>query len=718
MDYSRRMRARMMRWRMLPAERLGPDGRLTVGLGLLCGAALWASLGVLDVAGPPNAPVRVAMLPSWWLLVALAVGTTGALIGLVGLLTRSAERRGQALAPEDVVDALRPLAASGLLLLPYLPWLPDVLPVLLALTGTLRWLVWLVVVAQAARGVWSLVAVRREPPRTGGSRLAALVIAACVCGSVVAASRLAGTILYPTGDEPHYLIMAQSLWRDGDLRIENNHVRGDYLEYFAHSELPPHYLTRGVDGEIYSVHPVGLPLLLAPVYGAAGYVGVLAVLIGIAAASGGTSLWWMRRLRLAGVASALAWLAVGTSTPFLFHSFAVYPESTAGLAVALSLALATAGSGVAGRWVLVGLTAALLPWLSTKYAPMAVVAMLVALGRIWYGSPAGRRESLRASVALLAPFGLGGVAWLSFFWIYWGRLSPSAPYGAAPGMTLEYLAAGVPGLFFDQEFGILPYAPVLLLSLVGLARMWRSGAADRRLAVEIGLVFAALLLTVGAFHIWWGGTSPPGRPVVSGLALLAVPIAWLLGQDRTRPLRTAAYELLLLWSLGTTLLLMFLQEGLLIISARDGVSRLFAHMSPLWPLTNMAPSFIVLPPLLAVAVVVLWSGLVAVGVVWLRRHRPVSAGRSVLVVTVMAAGVIIVGSTLAPRVVGTRPFDPSMRAEFGLLEQFDVGRRPVGVVYAPASVAPPAELISRFSYRVEPPALPPDPTGPPLLHGR
>ncbi len=167
MDYSRRMRARMMRWRMLPAERLGPDGRLTVGLGLLCGAALWASLGVLDVAGPPNAPVRVAMLPSWWLLVALAVATTGALIGLVGLLTRSAARRGQALAPEDVVDALRPLAASGLLLLPYLPWLPDVLPVLLALTGTLRWLVWLVVVAQAARGVWCLVAVRREPPRRG-----------------------------------------------------------------------------------------------------------------------------------------------------------------------------------------------------------------------------------------------------------------------------------------------------------------------------------------------------------------------------------------------------------------------------------------------------------------------------------------------------------------------------------------------------------------------
>ncbi len=172
MDYSRRMRARMMRWRMLPAERLGPDGRLTVGLGLLCGAALWASLGVLDVAGPPNAPVRVAMLPSWWLLVALAVGTTGALIGLVGLLTRSAERRGQALAPEDVVDALRPLAASGLLLLPYLPWLPDVLPVLLALTGTRAgssgWSSW--PRPRVACGVSSLFAASHHGPGARGSR--------------------------------------------------------------------------------------------------------------------------------------------------------------------------------------------------------------------------------------------------------------------------------------------------------------------------------------------------------------------------------------------------------------------------------------------------------------------------------------------------------------------------------------------------------------------
>ena len=45
------------------------------------------------------------------------------------------------------------------------------------------------------------------------------------------------------------------------------------------------------------------------------------------------------------------------------------------------------------------------------------------------------------------------------------------------------------------------------------------------MAIEIKLVFLALLGTVGAFRIWWGGTAAPGRPLTSGLLLLALPIA-------------------------------------------------------------------------------------------------------------------------------------------------------------------------------------------------
>ena len=125
-------------------------------------------------------------------------------------------------------------------------------------------------------------------PATRRAQAVAIGVAtAAVCG--VAAWRLTETVLYPAGDEPHYLVIAQSLWRDGDLTIENNHRRGDYTEYFR-QPLEPHYLTRGKDGEIYSIHPVGLPVLLAPVYAAAGYRGVVVALIAMAA--GAAALSW------------------------------------------------------------------------------------------------------------------------------------------------------------------------------------------------------------------------------------------------------------------------------------------------------------------------------------------------------------------------------------------------------------------------------------------
>ena len=55
-------------------------------------------------------------------------------------------------------------------------------------------------------------------------------------------------------------------------------------EYFP-LDLEPHYLTRGVDGEIYSIHPVGMPVLIAPVYAAGGYRAVV-VLFALMAAVG------------------------------------------------------------------------------------------------------------------------------------------------------------------------------------------------------------------------------------------------------------------------------------------------------------------------------------------------------------------------------------------------------------------------------------------------
>jgi hypothetical protein len=82
----------------------------------------------------------------------------------------------------------------------------------------------------------------------------ALVFGASVAIFAAAAWRLSPGPLYPGGDEPHYLVVTQSLLTDHDLAIANNHARGDYLAYLP-GAVEPDYRATGRNGVIYIDSP-------------------------------------------------------------------------------------------------------------------------------------------------------------------------------------------------------------------------------------------------------------------------------------------------------------------------------------------------------------------------------------------------------------------------------------------------------------------------------
>ena len=150
----------------------------------------------------------------------------------------------------------------------------------------------------------------------------------------------------PSGDEPHYLIITQSLLKDHDLRIENNHRNGDYRAYYA-GELPkpdyPPSRTRPADLLDSRAWPAGHRR------------------------AGICHRRLSRRRRLsdsdrlgrqrAGVASDVAvtgradaawfgWAAVTLSVSVIFHSFTVYPDGPGGVIALTGVwALLRAGAG-------------------------------------------------------------------------------------------------------------------------------------------------------------------------------------------------------------------------------------------------------------------------------------------------------------------------------------------------------------------------------------
>ena len=69
-----------------------------------------------------------------------------------------------------------------------------------------------------------------------------------------------------TGDEPHYLIVAESLVSDGDLDLANNYAHDDG-RLFGHAGLVNDGHARpNAAGRLESVHDIGLAVALAPPY--------------------------------------------------------------------------------------------------------------------------------------------------------------------------------------------------------------------------------------------------------------------------------------------------------------------------------------------------------------------------------------------------------------------------------------------------------------------
>jgi hypothetical protein len=71
------------------------------------------------------------------------------------------------------------------------------------------------------------------------------------------------------GDEPHYLVMAQSLWSDGDLDLSDEYGNLEHSAFYP-TRLDPHVSPNSPPGRLYSLHGAGLSLLVLPGYALAG----------------------------------------------------------------------------------------------------------------------------------------------------------------------------------------------------------------------------------------------------------------------------------------------------------------------------------------------------------------------------------------------------------------------------------------------------------------
>jgi hypothetical protein len=382
----------------------------------------------------------------------------------------------------------------------------------------------------------------------------------------------------PIGDEPRYLRYVES-WSQGrgvdigrvarlsDLQRDDGPRVGDALALAARtfwqdaagliedvraSITDPSFrwdrmtsgdgsFVTGRGGGSFQSHQPGLSLILFPAYvidrhvfsGGTVYGGQFpdrlpllhATLLLIVALGSVASAALCRRVGLGPVeAAAFAFLA-WASFPASAMALQIYPETTAALAIAGSLALATRASTSPPLAFATGVLAGF-PWF--LHVRFVLVAVLVFL----YGSWTWRAD-LRRLAMFAAGWSLPVLAQLWFVYHATGIPWPTAFYRTADQSVVR--AAVVPGnmlrFFFDRDWGFLPHAPLLLLVFAGLAALWR---IRKDLALAVAGVTLCLTATAATHNVAAGGGTPD-RLVTGMIPLLFLPVAALFHAFRHHP---------------------------------------------------------------------------------------------------------------------------------------------------------------------------------------
>jgi hypothetical protein len=337
------------------------------------------------------------------------------------------------------------------------------------------------------------------------------------------------------GDEPHYLLTAESIVSDHDVDLRDEYAARAYRAWYPYVLERHGRLTNGQANE---PHGVGFALLIAPAYAIGGPLAVQLLMAAIAALAFALGGALARRVAPEPWASS-ATLACGLSPPALAFGTTVTPELTAGALLALASLLALRARELPRiRWVAgAALAVATLPWLGLTYA---LAGAVVVLAMIRWLRRRGRSFAVLVTVEVLL---FSAVVYVTINDQLFGGFTPTTADVAGRGLNdlsaadLADRAPRLVGLWLDRTYGLLRWAPVLALAFFALWLLWRSRrdllarALPEHRDVEVtatlcalacaAQVFVAAFVAPTMFGFWF-----PGRYLMPALPLAVALVAW------------------------------------------------------------------------------------------------------------------------------------------------------------------------------------------------
>jgi hypothetical protein len=320
--------------------------------------------------------------------------------------------------------------------------------------------------------------------------------------------------IHLSGDEPHYIMITQSLVEDGDFDLKNNFEEKTYYKY-----LPIDLRFHGGDynGKYRSFHLPGVSFLLIPFYWLFNVLGVEklippALYFRLAAsvinAFFALGLFLILKRKFPDKDITRFWLLFLIIFPLIFHSIHLYPELPAAALLIFTYFFTIFNKK---NYLLAGLLLSFIPWFHVKYIPPLLVLAVAILYHLFKPFKPFRPVE-REKIAKLAQFVIFPVISLVLLVIYskslYGSYSPTdifpkESYWGVPWLLrLKVFLA----YFLDQRDGLLFYGPVLFLFFFSFKEKFQ----DKYLLLGIMVSY----IFFHAFTTVRGAYAPAGRPLL------------------------------------------------------------------------------------------------------------------------------------------------------------------------------------------------------------
>jgi hypothetical protein len=361
-----------------------------------------------------------------------------------------------------------------------------------------------------------------------------------------------------TGDEPHYLITAESIAYDRDVDLRNDYASARrVLRMVNVFPLGPDAFVYKKSGELRPLRGVGLPAVLAPGVALGGLTGGRLVMILIAALLADQLYRLLRDLRLRWPYRVLAWVAAVFCLPVVVFTSQIYPELAGALLVVVTLRVMIVGASKPAALAVGSAAAAALVWLHVRYFPLSVGLLfglaLAACVHDWSPGPSrGLKETVAAGRALVVRCANVLVkrwravtlpVFLPYAVVFGLLLAAFQRWYGSPDLHASYKPYGSPEVgtgrwdfwyhyalrdLLDPVTGWIPFAPVHWLGFAGLGCLVVMFGWPAAGAIAVAAGYELVISSVGTGV----GFGLPARYPMIVVPLIAVPLAIVIQKMR------------------------------------------------------------------------------------------------------------------------------------------------------------------------------------------